>query len=214
MAWTYTTLTQAIKDYTENDETTFTNNIGVFVKQAEAKILRAVQLPVFRKNVTGTLTSDNKYLGTPSDFLRPYSLAIVNSSLYEYLINKDVNYIRELYSNPSTTGTPKYYAIFDDTSFIVGPTPDASYSSELHYFYRPESIVDASAGTSWLGTNAEDSLLYGSLVEAYIFMKGEPDVIQSYAQQFQTALQALKIEGDGYDRNDAYRDGQISLKVS
>jgi len=214
MAWTYTTLTQAIKDYTENTETTFSNNITVFIQQAEVTILRTVQLPVFRKNVTGTMTSSNAYLSTPSDFLRPYSLAIVNSSSHEYLINKDVNYIREVYPNPATTGVPKYYALFDDNTFIVGPTPGSNYTSELHYFYKPESITAASAGTSWLGTNAEDAILYGSLLQAYIFMKGEPDVVQSYAQQFQTSVEALKLEGDGYDRTDAYRDGQLKMKVS
>jgi|TARA_R110002012_G_scaffold298736_1_gene497356 hypothetical protein len=214
MAWTYTTLTQAIKDYTENTETTFSNNIAVFVQQAEVTILRAVQLPVFRKNVTGTMTASNAYLSTPSDFLRPYSLAIINSSSHEYLINKDVNYVREVYPNPATTGVPKYYALFDDNTFIIGPTPGSNYTSELHYFYKPESITAASSGTSWLGTNAEDALLYGSLVQAYIFMKGEPDVVQSYAQQFQTSVEALKLEGDGYDRTDAYRDGQLKMKVS
>jgi len=214
MAWTYTTLTQAIKDYTENTETTFSNNITVFIQQAEVTILRAVQLPVFRKNVTGTMTASNAYLSTPSDFLRPYSLAIINSSSHEYLINKDVNYVREVYPNPATTGVPKYYALFDDNTFIIGPTPGSNYTSELHYFYKPESITAASAGTSWLGTNAEDALLYGSLLQAYIFMKGEPDVVQSYAQQFQTSVEALKLEGDGYDRTDAYRDGQLRMKVS
>jgi len=214
MAWTYTTLTQAIKDYTENTETTFSDNIAVFVQQAEVTILRAVQLPVFRKNVTGVMTASNAYLSTPDDFLRPYSLAIINSSSHEYLINKDVNYIREVYPNPATTGVPKYYALFDDNTFIVGPTPGSGYTSELHYFYKPESITAASAGTSWLGTNAEDALLYGSLLQAYIFMKGEPDVVQSYAQQFQTSVEALKLEGDGYDRTDAYRDGQLKMKVS
>jgi len=214
MAWTYTTLTQAIKDYTENTETTFSNNIAVFIQQAEVTILRAVQLPVFRKNVTGTMTASNAYLSAPNDLLRPYSLAIINSSSHEYLINKDVNYIREVYPNPATTGVPKYYALFDDDTFIIGPTPGSNYTSELHYFYKPESITAASSGTSWLGTNAEDALLYGSLLQAYIFMKGEPDVVQSYAKQFETSVEALKMEGDGYDRTDAYRDGQLRIKVS
>jgi len=214
MAWNYTTLTQAIKDYTENTETTFSNNIAVFIQQAEVTILRAVQLPVFRKNVTGTMTASNAYLSAPNDFLRPYSLAIINSSSHEYLINKDVNYIREVYPNPATTGVPKYYALFDDDTFIIGPTPGSNYTSELHYFYKPESITAASSGTSWLGTNAEDALLYGSLLQAYIFMKGEPDVVQSYAKQFETSVEALKMEGDGYDRTDAYRDGQLRIKVS
>ena len=214
MAWTFTTLTQAVKDYTENNETTFNNNISQFIKSTEEKILRSVELPVFRKNVTGSITSGNQYLSTPSDFLRPYSLALVNSSSYEYLVNKDVNYIRELYPVSATTGVPKYYALFDDNTFILGPTPNASFTSELHYFYEPTSITESSDGTSWLGTNAENAILYGSLVEAYIFMKGEPDVIQSYNEQFQIAMGLLKMEGDGYDRTDAYRTGQRKIKVS
>ena len=161
MAWTYTTLTQAIKDYTENTETTFVNNIAVFVRTAEQLILRTIQLPDFRKNVTGTLTLGNQYLSTPSDFLFPYSLAIDNSG-YEFLIFKDVNFIRELYPVASTTSVPKYYAIFDEGTFIVGPTPNANFTAELHYFYEPESITVASDGTSWLGTNADNALLYGS----------------------------------------------------
>tara|TARA_R100000995_G_scaffold84913_1_gene65752 strand:- start:111 stop:755 length:645 start_codon:yes stop_codon:yes gene_type:complete len=214
MAWTYTTLTQAIKDYTENTETTFNNNIAIFITSAEEKILRSVELPVFRKNVTGSITSGNQYLSTPSDFLRPYSLALVNSSSHEYLVNKDVNYIRELYPAPATTGVPKYYALFDNNTFILGPTPNASFTSELHYFYEPTSITASGDGTSWLGTNAENALLYGALVEAYIFMKGEPDIIQNYNEQFQIAMGLLKLEGDGYDRTDAYRTGQKKIKVS
>jgi|TARA_X000001382_G_C3124067_1_gene164148 hypothetical protein len=214
MAWTYTTLTQAIKDYTENTETTFNNNIPQFVKSTEEKILRSVELPVFRKNVTGSITANNQYLATPSDFLRTYSLAILNSSSYEYLVNKDVNYIRELYPVSATSGTPKYYALLDDDSFILGPTPDVDLTAELHYFFEPQSITESTDGTSWLGTNAENALLYGSLVEAYIFMKGEPDVIQSYNEQFQIAMGLLKMEGDGYTRTDAYRTGQKKIKVS
>lgn len=213
MAWTYTTLTQAIKDYTENDETTFSNNISVFVKTAEQIILRTIQLPDFRKNVTGTLTSGNQYLSVPTDFLFPYSLAIDNSG-YEFLIFKDVNFIRELYPTASTTSIPKYYAIFDKGTFIVGPTPNANFTAELHYFYEPESITAASSGTSWLGTNADNALLYGSLMQAYIFMKGEPDVIQLYTNQFETALGQLKLEGDGYNRTDAYRTGQQALPTT
>ena len=213
MAWTYTTLTQAIKDYTENTETTFSNNIARFVVSAEETILRTVQLPNFRKNVTGTLTASSPYLSTPSDFLFPYSLAI-NDSGYEYLIFKDVNYMRELYPVAATTGVPKYYALFDDTTFIVGPTPGSNYTAELHYFYEPTSITTSGDGTSWLGDNADNALLYGSLVQAYIFMKGEPDVIQLYRNQFDTALGQLKLEADGYDRTDAYRTGQIKMRTS
>ena len=157
------------------------------------------------------MTSGNQYLGIPSDFLSPYSLAIVNSSSYEYLVNKDVNYIRELYPVAATTGIPKYYALFDNSSFIIGPTPNAGFSSELHYHYKPQSIVDASDGTSWLGTNAEDVLLYGSLIEAYTFLKGEPDLLGLYQQRHDTALELLIRESDGRDRTDAYRTGQPSL---
>jgi len=211
MAWTYTTLTQAIKDYVQSTETSFSNNIPVFIKQAESRIVRTASLPVFRKNVTGAMTSGNQYLGIPSDFLSPYSLAIVNSSSYEYLVNKDVNYIRELYPVAATTGIPKYYALFDISSFIIGPPPNAGFSSELHYHYKPQSIVDASDGTSWLGTNAEDVLLYGSLIEAYTFLKGEPDLLGLYQQRHDTALELLIRESDGRDRTDAYRTGQPSL---
>lgn len=211
MAWTFTTLTQAIKDYTENDETTFSNNIALFITTTEQLILRTIQLPDFRKNVTGTLTSGNQYLTVPSDFLYPYSLAYDNSG-YNFLIFKDVNFIRELYPVASTTAAPKYYAQFDESSFIVGPTPNSSYTVELHYFYEPESITVSSDGTSWLGTNADNALLYGALMQAYIFMKGEPDLIQLYQQQFETALGQLKMEGDGYNRTDAYRTGQKALK--
>ena len=213
MAWTFTTLTQAIKDYTENDETTFSNNIALFITTTEQLILRTIQLPDFRKNVTGTLTSGNQYLTVPSDFLYPYSLAYDNSG-YNFLIFKDVNFIRELYPVASTTAAPKYYAQFDESSFIVGPTPNASYTVELHYFYEPQSITVSSDGTSWLGTNADNALLYGALMQAYIFMKGEPDLIQLYQQQFETALGQLKMEGDGYNRTDAYRTGQKALKTT
>ena len=213
MAWTYTTLTQAIKDYTENSETTFSNNIANFVKATEEQILRAVQLPDFRKNVSGTLTSGNFYLSKPSDFLYSYSLAIDNSG-YEYLIFKDVNFIRAAHPVSTTTGVPKYYGIFDESTFIVGPTPNANFTAELHYSYKPESITAASDGTSWLGTNATNAMLYGSLVQAYIFMKGEPDVIQFYNQQYEVALGQIQKEGDGYERTDAYRTGQKAIKVS
>jgi len=212
MAWTYTTLTQAIKDYTENTETTFASNIPVFIKTTEEQLLRSIQLPDFRKNVTGTLTQSNQYLATPSDFLYPYSLAINNSG-YEFLIFKDVNFIREAYPDSSSTGVPKYYSIFDDETFMVAPTPNGNYTAELHYSYLPQSIVDASSGTSWLGDNATNALLYGSLVQAYIFMKGEPDITQQYQQQFEIAVGQLKKEGEGYNRTDAYRTGQASIST-
>ena len=212
MAWTYTTLTQAIKDYVQTTETTFVNNISVFVQQAETRIVRRAGLPVFRKNTTGTMTTDNQYLGVPTDFLSPYSLAISNGGSYEYLITKDVNFIREAYPASATTGAPKYYAIFDNDAFILGPTPDANYTSELHYHYKPASSVTAS--TTWLGTNAPDVLLYGSLVEAYIFLKGEPDLLAQYMERYESALELLIVEADGKDRTDAYRSGQLKLKIA
>ena len=212
MAWTYTTLTQAIKDYTENTETTFVSNIPVFVKTTEEQLLRSIQLPDFRKNVTGTLTQSNQYLATPSDFLYPYSLAIDNSG-YEFLIFKDVNFIREAFPDSTATGVPKYYSIFDDETFLVAPTPNGNFTAELHYSYLPQSIVDAATGTSWLGDNATNALLYGSLVQAYIFMKGEPDIIQQYQQQFEIAVRQLKKECEGFNRTDAYRTGQASISA-
>ena len=208
MAFTFTTLKTAIQDYTQNSETTFVNNLSIIIKQAEDRILKSIQLPDFRKNVTGTLTDGNQYLSTPSDFLAPYSLAIDNSGS-EYLIFKDVNFIREAYPVASTEGIPKYYAIFDSNTFIVGPTPNANLTAELHYFYKPQSITESSDGTSWLGTNAESSLLYGSLSEAYTFMKGEPDIMQLYATRYQEALKELKELGEGYDTTDNYRSGSV-----
>tara|TARA_R100000700_G_scaffold29920_1_gene36854 strand:+ start:1732 stop:2373 length:642 start_codon:yes stop_codon:yes gene_type:complete len=208
MAFTFTTLKTAIQDYTQNSETTFVNNLPVIIKQAEDRILKSIQLPDFRKNVTGTLTDGNEYLATPTDFLAPYSLAVDNSG-YEYLVFKDVNFIKEAYPVSTTKGIPKYYAIFDSNTFIVGPTPNANLSAELHYFYKPQSITESADGTSWLGTNAESSLLYGSLYEAYTFMKGEQDVMQLYATRYQEALKELKELGEGYDTTDNYRSGSV-----
>lgn len=280
----YTELVAAIQDYTENFETTFNDNIPVFVKQAEERIFNSVQFPSLRKNVTGNVSTNVPYLSCPNDFLSSYSLAVysyasatatkvddvtltINSIVspgtiqvgqyvygtgvtngtqviavvdstvtlsdelttfttgsltfqgeYLYLLNKDVNYVREYYPNPRYTGKPKIYALFgpqtsypDELTFIVGPTPDATYNAELHYFFYPESIVDA--GTSWLGDNFDTVLLYGSLREAYLFMKGEPDMIANVEQKYQEALQQAKRLGDGLERGDAYRDGQAKVKV-
>ena len=208
MAWTYTTLKSAIQDYLETTETTFGTNLGVIVSQAEDRILKTVQLPDFRKSTTGSMTSGNSYLSTPSDFLSPYSLALNNSG-YEYLIFKDVNFIREAYPVAATTGVPKYYGLFNETSFILGPTPGSGYSVELHYFYKPESITTASAGTSWLGTNAESALLNASLVEAYTFLKGEPDLLQLYEGRYQEAIAQLQKLGEGFSTTDSYRSGAV-----
>ena len=205
----YSELTQAIKDYTENTESTFVTNIPNFVRQSEERIFRDVTIPELRKNVTGTVSSGGQYLGRPSDFLAVFSLAVISNSEHTYLLDKEVNFIREAYPNAATQGLPKYYSIFDgDVSsdsgnFLLGPTPDSAYTVELHYYYDPPSIVTSS--TSWLGDNAESALLYGSLVEAYIFMKGEPDVLQAYTEKYQTALINLASLGVKL-RTDTYRE--------
>jgi hypothetical protein len=216
----YTALSNAIQAYTENTEADFVANIPVFVQQAEQRIYNSVQFPSIRKNVTGSMTTNNKYLQCPSDFLAVYSLAVINASgEYEYLLNKDVNFIRQAYPQPTDTGIPKYYALFGPQSsnaaeltFILGPTPDASYGSELHYYYYPESIVTAT--TTWLGDNFDSVLLYASLVEAYTYMKGEQDMMQLYNQKFMEALALAKRLGDGMERQDAYRSGQFRQKVT
>jgi|TARA_R100001530_G_scaffold124138_1_gene92255 hypothetical protein len=213
MAWTFTTLKQSIQDYTNNTETTFVNNLDEFILEAEEAILKLVDLPYFRKNVTGQLTSSNQYLTMPTDFLAPYSLAIDDSG-YEYLLFKDVTFMRESYPSSSTTGTPKYYSIFDNETFIVAPTPSSNLTVELHYRYKPTSITTSSDGTTWLGTNASDCLLYGSLVEAYTFMKGEADVLNNYKERFSLAIERLKVLGEGRDTKDNYRSGSLRKQVS
>jgi hypothetical protein len=194
--------------------------INTFIVQAEQRIYNTVQIPSLRKNVTGTCTLGNKYLACPNDYLSTYSLAIINpDGTYEYLLNKDVNFIRQSYPSPTSTGTPKYYALFgsrlndpNELTFILGPTPDLSYNAELHYFYYPESIV--TAGTSWLGDNYSPVLLYGSLVEAYTYMKGEADMLAAYNAKYQEAMQQLNRLGTGLERGDAYRDGQAKIAVN
>jgi len=205
----YTELTAAIKDYANNTETNFVAAIPTFVKQAEQRIYRSVNLPINRKNVAGTMTDGNAYLTMPTDFLFPLSLAITSSSNQIFLLNKDANFIRSTYPNSSTEGTPKYYGIFASDTFIVGPTPDADYVTELHYYYQPASIV--SSATSWLGTNADTVLLYGSLVEAYTYMKGDADMMQLYQQRYQEALDLLKVQAEGRMTGDEYRDGTIAV---
>jgi len=214
MSWTFTTLKTAIQDYTQNTESTFVTNLPTVIKQAEDRIVKSVELPNFRKNVTGTFTNGNQYLATPSDYLYPFSLAVLDgSNNYSYLISADVSFIREAYPSASSTGTPKHYAQFDDTTFIVGPSPSSALNVELHYYYIPQSITASSDGTSWLGTNAPELLLYASLIEAYTFMKGEPDIMANYEKRFQEALQKLTLLSDGYNRKDAYRDGQRKIDV-
>jgi len=216
----YAALSTAIQAYTENTEASFIAEIPVFVQQAEQRIYNSMQFPSIRKNVTGSTTANNKYLGCPNDFLAVYSMAVVDGTgAYEYLLNKDVNFIRQAYPIPTETGLPRYYALFgpqsndvNELSFIVGPTPDATYTVELHYYYYPPSIV--TAGSTWLGDNFDSVLLYGSLVEAYTYMKGETDMMQLYNTKFMEALALAKRLADGMERQDAYRSGQFRQKVT
>jgi hypothetical protein len=236
----YTTLFETIKGYLENDfpasaftdtagtgtaTLTSTEQVNTFITQAEQRIFNTVQFPSIRKNVTGAVTSGNKYLSAPTDFLAVYSLAIVDGTgAYSYLLNKDVNFIREAYPTPTDAGLPAYYALFGPTvqndtisnelSFILGPTPDDTYTVELHYYYYPESITTAASGQSWLGDNFDSVLLYGSLVEGYTFMKGEADLIANYNAKYMEALGMAKRLGDGMERQDAYRSGQYRQKVT
>ncbi len=229
---TYDELYANIQAYTENQfpETYLADGsavstetqINTFIKQAEQRIFNTVQFPSLRKNVTGTTTLNNKYLSCPSDFLSVYSMAVIDATgAYEYLLNKDVNFIRQAYPQPTDTAIPKYYALFgptttndatpvitDELSFILGPTPDAAYSVELHYYFYPESITVAADGRTWLGDNFDSVLLYGSLVEAYTFMKGEQDMVALYNQKYMEALAMASRLGDGLERSDAYRSGQ------
>ena len=227
----YNELFAQIQSYTENQfppmilangsSVSVTTQIDTFIEQAERRIYNTVQIPSLRKNVTGTCTASNKYLACPNDYLSSFSLAVIDvvTGEYEYLLNKDVNFIRQAYPSPTATGKPRYYALFgsrlndpNELTFILGPTPDLSYSAELHYFYYPESIV--TAGTSWLGDNYSPVLLYGSLVEAYTYMKGETDMLQAYQAKYNEALQQLNRLGTGLERGDSYRDGQAKIKVN
>ena len=205
MAFTFTTLKTAIQDYTDNTETTFVNQLPRFILNAEERILKECQLDDFRKNVSGTVTQSVKFLTKPTDFLAPFSLSVVNSSNNEFLLYKHVTFIQDYTPDPTTTGVPKYYGDWDEDSFIMAPTPDGNYVAELHYFYRPQSITASDDGTSWLGTNAELCLLYGSLMEAYTFMKGEPDLLTLYNGRFQESIQWLKNLGEGEQTQDQYR---------
>jgi hypothetical protein len=211
MSFTYDQLTQAIKDYTEYDETSFTNNIPVFIVQAEERILKNVQLSLFRKNVSGTMTASNKYLACPSDFLAPFSLSFTDSSSNQVFLDfKDADFVQSFNPNPATTGNPRYYAVFDVDNFIIGPTPNANSAVELHYFYRPLSLtLSGGSGTTWLSENAQLALLYGSLIEAYIYMKGEPDIMQQYEKRFVEAITGLKMLGESKEVTDEYRTGMV-----
>jgi hypothetical protein len=236
----YATLFETIKGYCENDfpNTQFTDSSGstttltskeqidTFIQQAEQRIYNSVQFPSIRKNVVGLTTTNNKYLSCPPDFLAPYSMAVIDGDgNYEYLLNKDVNFIRAAYPSPTATGIPKYYALFgpattntnpptitNELTFLLGPTPNNVYSIELHYYYYPESIV--TTGNTWLGDNFDSALLYGSLMEAYTFMKGEPDVLAGYNKRYEEAMILAKRLGDGMERRDAYRSGQVRMTVN
>jgi hypothetical protein len=226
---TYTELVDAIKAYTENYDSDFESYIPTFIRQTETRIYNAVQLPSIRRNSTGIMQTGNKYLTAPNDFLAVYSMAVIENygtatEEYHYLLNKDVNYIRAAYPTPADQGLPQYYSIFgpqvtsnvavDELTFIFGPTPDQAYTLELHYYYYPESITTAADGRTWLGDNYDPALLYGSLREAYLFMKGEQDLIANVEAKYNEAMGELKRLGDGMERQDAYRSGQVRVKVT
>lgn len=217
----YSSLVTAISDYTEN--TFATTDMNTFITQAEQRIYNTIQFPSLRKNVTGSTVLGNPYLACPTDFLSSYSMAVypIGGGEYTYLLNKDVNFIREAYPGPTATGLPKYYALFgpnsavvNELTFILGPTPNAVYNIELHYFYYPESITTAASGTTWLSDNFDTVLLYGALVEAYTFMKGEQDMMVLYEGKYKEALTLAKRLGDGLERQDAYRSGQYRQQVT
>jgi|TARA_R110000744_G_scaffold161029_1_gene277479 hypothetical protein len=210
MSFTYASLKTAIQNYTENDETTFAANLDIFIKNTEERILKNAHLTLFRKNVTGTMTASNQYLNSPSDFLAPFSLSFTSSSSKTFLDFKDPNFIQTFNPDSTATGAPRYYAQFDVNTFIIGPTPDSSYSSELHYYYRPTSLTaGADSGTTWLSINATQAMLYGCLIEAYTFMKGEADVLQEYEKRFAEAMVSIKMLGESRETTDEYRTGTM-----
>ena len=211
MSFTYAQLKQAVQDYTENDETTFVNNLPVFIRQAEERILKNVQLSLFKKNVSGGMSASNKYLACPSDYLSPFALSFVDSDGdHVFLDFKDVDFVQSFNPDATTTGNPRYYAVFDVDNFILGPTPNSAYSVELHYFYRPASLTaGADSATTWLSENAEMALLYGTLMEAYIFMKGEADVMAMYEKRFTEAISGMKMFGESKEVTDEYRTGML-----
>ena len=208
----YTSLLSSVQEYTQNSESTFVAEIPNMVKQVEDRIQHIIQLPVFRKTSSGTVTASNRFLATPTDFVAAYSLAVLNgSSEYSFLLNKDVDFIRESFDKTTDTGLPRFYAVWDHDTFLLAPTPDSGYTTQLNYFYKPESIVTAE--NTWLGDEAEAAMLYGTLVEAYTFMKGEQDLMQLYEQRYKEALVKLKELGDGKLRQDMYRSGQVRVPV-
>ena len=213
MAFTFATLKTAIQDYTDNAETTFVNNLTRFILNAEERILKEVQLDVFRQNSQGTTTASQKFLPKPSDFLAPFSLSVVNSSSNEFLLYKHITFLQDFTPDPSTTGVPAYYGDWNDTTFLLAPTPNDALTMELHYFFRPTSISATADGTSWLGDNAELALLYASLVEAYTFMKGEAELLTFYNNRYFESLQGLKRLGEGQQTTEEYRYDRVRQPV-
>jgi len=211
MSFTYAQLKQAVQDYTENDETTFVSNLPVFIRAAEERILKNVQLDLFRKNVAGNFTASNEFLAAPSDFLAPFSMSFTDGNGdKQFLLFKDVDYVQEFNPDPSDTGSPRFYAVYDIDNFIIGPTPDSGYAVELHYFYRPASLTAGTeSGTTWLSENATMAMLYGSLIEAYTFMKGEQDLVQNYTARFQEAIMGMKMLGEAKEVSEEYRVGRV-----
>ena len=212
MSFTLTTLTASVQEWTQNDESTFVAEIPFFIQNAEERIFKVVDLEYFRKNATGVMTSGNKFLQKPSDWLANFSLSFVNSSSENvFLLQKDVNYLQEFHPNPSSTGTPRFYASFDVNNFIVAPTPNSNFTVEVHYYYRPASLTTDNSGSTWISTNAPDALLYATLIEAYTFMKGENDLLQLYTARFTEAISRLKIYAEAKENTDAYREGLVRV---
>ena len=211
MSFTYDQLKTAIQDYTENDETSFVTNLPLFIRQAEERILKNVQLSLFRKNATASTTASNKFLACPSDFLAPFSLSLAGTDGDKFFIDfKDPSFIQTYTPDATTTGSPRYYAVFDVDNFILAPTPNTTFTAELHYFYRPASLTAGSgSGTTWLSENAEMAMLYGSLIEAYIYMKGEQDVMGMYNKRFEESLIGIKMLGEAKETKDEYRTGKV-----
>ena len=211
MSFTYDQLKTAIQDYTENDETSFVTNLPLFIRQAEERILKNVQLSLFRKNATASTTASNKFLACPSDFLAPFSLSLAGTDGDKFFIDfKDPSFIQTYTPDSTTTGSPRYYAVFDVDNFILAPTPNTTFTAELHYFYRPASLTAGSgSGTTWLSENAEMAMLYGSLIEAYIYMKGEQDVMAIYNKRFEESLIGIKMLGEAKETTDEYRTGKV-----
>ena len=212
MSFTLTTLTASVQEWTQNDESTFVAEIPFFIQNAEERIFKVVDLEYFRKNVTGVMTSGNKFLQKPSDWLANFSLSFVNSSSENvFLLQKAVNYLQEFHPNPSSTGTPRFYASFDVNNFIIAPTPNSNFNVEVHYYYRPASLTTDNSGSTWISTNAPDALLYATLIEAYTFMKGENDLLQLYTARFTEAISRLKIYAEAKENTDAYREGLVRV---